>query len=80
MENEVKNKFGYTDPRDIEWAERTSRTSKSGLPYGTSPSQRDMWNKCNSDKDKEALGKFGLFFAVMAFIFTFIAPFLLGGK
>ena len=49
----MKRDFGYTDPRDIEWAERTS--SKSGLPYGTSPSQKEAFAKAQWERDKPFL-------------------------
>ena len=48
----MKRDFGYTDPRDIEWAERTSSTSKSGLPYGTSPSQKEDFARAQPERDK----------------------------
>lgn len=68
--------FGYTAPHDIEWAERTSRTSISGLPYGTSPSQQAMWDKYNSDRDKKDLENFIWCIVAMVLVFICAMPFL----
>jgi hypothetical protein len=73
-----ENSFGYSDPRDIEWA-KTCAKGKSGLPYGTSPSSQARWDKYNSDRDAKDLKNFGWFFVFTGFIFIFGMPFL-GGK
>lgn len=68
----MKRDFGYTDPRDIEWAERTSSTSKSGLPYGTSPSQKEAFANAQWERDKPFLLGCIAILAFIGFGFLFV--------
>lgn len=63
------NPFGYSDPSDIEWA-RTCKKGKSGLPYGESPSRKQMWADAQAKRDREALPSLSTVIGVLVFVLT----------